>query len=79
MSSTDQTSLLPGSRPPNETLDAWARRAWSLGWVPACGGTEQWTVYPDGVERLYVVDLKECATGWLDRTDIVSPTLPTFI
>ena len=79
MSTADQSNLLPGSRLPNETIDAWARRVWSMGWVPACAGSEVWTMYPDGVERLYVVDLREAATGWLDRSDVVSPTLPTFI
>lgn len=70
--------VLPGSRLPHENSGDWILRVMNLGWVPACGGTEKWTLYPDGVERLYVVDMAAQQTGWLDRNDIVSPTLPTF-
>jgi hypothetical protein len=69
---------LPGGRHRGETAGEWQRRVYHMGWVPACGGTEVWTRYPDGVDRLYVVDLAAGQTGWLDRNDIVSPTLPTF-
>ena len=75
---SNSESILPGGRKNGEKAADWFLRVFSLGWVPACGGTETWTLYPDGVERLYVVDMAAQQTGWLDRNDIVSPTLPTF-
>ena len=75
-SSTDL--ILPGGRNQGEGPGEWFLRVFDLGWVPACGGTERWTMYRDGVERLYVVDMAAQKTGYLDRNDIVSPTLPDF-
>ena len=45
-------------------------------WIPACGGTETWTRYRDGREYLYVWNPGTGSHGWLDRSDIVHPTLP---
>ena len=76
--SSSSDTILPGGREQGETPAEWFLRIFDMGWVPASGGTEQWTTYPDGVERLYVVDMAAKQNGWLDRNDIVSPTLPTF-
>jgi len=40
-------------------------------YIPACGGSETWTVYRDGNEYLYVVDMTTGDTGWLNRADII--------
>lgn len=45
-------------------------------WIPACGGTETWCRYRDGREYLYVWNPGTGEHGYLDRSDIVHPTLP---
>jgi hypothetical protein len=48
------------------------------GWVPACGGTEEWTLYANGQEYLYVWNPQLKQHGWLCRSDIVHPDPPDF-
>ena len=61
---------IPGGRLPGESLACWVSRVWSLGFVPACGGTERWTPCRDGKEYLYCVDLRTLETCWVDRGDM---------
>jgi hypothetical protein len=76
--SSSSDIILPGGRKQGESPGDWFLRVFDMGWVPAAGGTETWLRYRDGVERLYVVDMATQKTGWLDRNDIVSPSLPNF-
>jgi len=73
----DNSSTIPGGRRDGESLAAWTSRVWTLGFVPACGGTEQPVRDRNGRRLLYCVDLRTLETAYIDMdTDL--PTEPSF-
>lgn len=71
------SDTIPGGRREGETVGTWATRVWSLGYVPANGGTEQPFTDRNGRRLLYCVDLKTRQTAYIDlATDL--PTEPAL-
>lgn len=74
--STEQPRI-PGSRREGETNAQWTRRVWTMGWVPACGGTERPITDRLGRRLLYCVDLMRSETAYIDM-DTDMPVDPDF-